>query len=112
MLNKLPTQPLKEAEPLSLIEKILDYARWAPSGDNVQTWQFELINETSFIIHGTDTREHCVYDLDGHSSHLAHGILLETVSIAASQFGLAIATSNDFSDPSNPNLPDYLNPNE
>ena len=99
LLNKLPTQPLKEAEPLSLIEKILDYARWAPSGDNVQTWQFELINETSFIIHGTDTREHCVYDLDGHSSHLAHGILLETVSIAASQFGLAIATSNDFSDP-------------
>jgi len=99
LLNQLPRQPEKEIKPLSLIEKILDYARWAPSGDNVQAWQFEIVNDTSFIIHGTDTREHCVYDLDGHSSHLAHGILLETISISASQFGCAIETENDFNNP-------------
>ena len=98
LLSKLPTTPQQEPVELSPIEKILDYARWAPSGDNMQTWQFEIIDDTSFIIHGTDTREHCVYDLDGHSSHLAHGILLETVAIAASQFGFTLQTTNDFSD--------------
>ncbi|SEL80141.1 Nitroreductase family protein [Colwellia chukchiensis] len=99
LLGNLSPTATTNTKPLSLIEKILDYARWAPSGDNMQAWQFEIINETSFIIHGTDTREHCVYDLDGHSSHLAHGILLETIAISASQFGLNIESTNDFTDP-------------
>jgi len=81
----------------TLAEKVLDYARWSPSGDNTQCWRFELINESSFIIHANDTRDHVVYDLDGHSSHLAHGILLETINIAASKFGLKCNVSHDLS---------------
>lgn len=68
--------------------EIIDLARWAPSGDNTQPWRFELVSDTEMIVHGFDTREHCVYDLDGMPSRLAHGALLETISIAASGFGL------------------------
>lgn len=72
-------------EPLT---RILDLARWAPSGDNTQPWRFQIVAEDHVRVLGYDTREHCVYDLDGHASHLAHGALLETLAIAASREGL------------------------
>jgi len=68
--------------------EILNLARWAPSGDNAQPWRFEIHNDYHVVIHGHDTREHCVYDLRGHASQLALGALLETISIAASRYGL------------------------
>ena len=67
---------------------ILDLARWAPSGDNAQPWRFVILDDYHVVIHGHDTREHCVYDLRGHASQLALGALLETISIAASRYGL------------------------
>ncbi|WP_018412963.1 nitroreductase family protein [Methyloversatilis thermotolerans] len=70
------------------IEAILDAARWAPSGDNTQTWQFDILADDRVRIHGFDTRDWCVYDLDGHASQLALGALLETLRIAASAHGL------------------------
>ena len=72
----------------SPVHQILDLARWAPSGDNTQPWRFEILDEHRFVIHGFDTREHCVYDLDGQPSQIALGALIETISIAASGFGL------------------------
>lgn len=66
---------------------LLDLARWAPSGDNTQCWRFEIVDETRFVIHGWDTRDWCVYDLDGHASQIAIGALLETIAIAASVQG-------------------------
>ena len=73
---------------LQIIEQILDLARWAPSGDNTQPWRFEIVDGSNIVIHGFDTRDHCVYDLDGHPSQLSIGALLETLSIAATQHGL------------------------
>lgn len=70
------------------IERILDAARWAPSGDNDQPWKFEIIDEHHLVIHGCDTRQWCVYDLDGTSSQIALGALLETLCIAASGEGM------------------------
>lgn len=70
------------------ILEILDLARWAPSGDNTQPWRFEVVNEHHVIVHCHDTRDHCVYDLDGHPSQIAAGALLENISIAASEKGL------------------------
>lgn len=67
--------------------RILDLARWAPSGDNTQPWRFEVRDGHTIVVHGHDTREHCVYDLDGHASQISHGALLETLSIAASEHG-------------------------
>lgn len=71
------------------LTRILDLARWAPSGDNTQPWRFEIVNDNLIRIHGSDTRDHVLYDFDGHASHMAHGALLETLRIAASGFGLA-----------------------
>ncbi|HPR07624.1 MAG TPA: nitroreductase family protein, partial [Denitromonas sp.] len=68
--------------------KILDLARWAPSGDNTQPWRFEIVSDTHIAIHGHDTRDWCVYDFEGHASHMAHGALLETLRIAATAHGL------------------------
>lgn len=68
--------------------KILDLARWAPSGDNTQPWRFEIVSDDHIAIHGFDTRDWCLYDFDGHPSHMAHGALLETLRIAATGFGL------------------------
>ena len=69
------------------IEKILDLARWAPSGDNTQPWRFEIVDDFQFVIHGRDTRDWCVYDLDGRASQTAIGALMENIVIAASGEG-------------------------
>lgn len=71
-----------------VIGQILELARWAPSGDNTQVWRFEIAGPDHLVVHCHDTRDHCVYDLDGHPSQLSHGVLLETIAIAASAHGL------------------------
>lgn len=68
--------------------QILDFARWAPSGDNTQPWRFEIIGPRQVAVHGFDTREYCLYDLDGHPSQIAIGALIETAAIAASHCGM------------------------
>lgn len=78
---------IAEPQPQSIIEKILDLAKWAPSGDNVQPWRFEICNEHHVIVHGYDEREACIYDRLGHASQFSVGALAENVAIAASQFG-------------------------
>jgi len=70
------------------IERILDDARWAPSGDNTQPWRFEIVSDDRVVVHAFDTRDHCVYDLDGRPSQLSVGALLETIQIAATNFGV------------------------
>lgn len=71
------------------IHRVLQAARWAPSGDNTQPWRFEVRGAGELIVHGRDTRDWCVYDLQGRASQIAVGALLETISIAASQEGLS-----------------------
>lgn len=73
-----------------VLRQILDLARWAPSGDNTQPWRFEIVDALSLVVHGHDTRDHCVYDLDGRPSQISLGALLETMSVAASAHGLAM----------------------
>lgn len=82
------------------LEKILDLARWAPSGDNTQPWRFEIVDARHLVVHGFDTRDHCVYDLDGHPSQISLGALLETMRCAASLFRLSMRAER------RPGLPD------
>lgn len=72
------------------IERVLDLAKWAPSGDNEQPWKFEMVDATYAIIHTSDTRDWCVYDLDGSSSQIAVGALLENIELAASAEGMRV----------------------
>ncbi|MFD2165561.1 ThiF family adenylyltransferase [Thalassotalea euphylliae] len=76
--------------------KVLEQARWAASGDNKQNWRFKIDSDTSFTILGFDTSDHVVYDLDRHSSHLALGILAETIDIASSEYGYKTIYHYDF----------------
>lgn len=77
----------------SHLQAILDQARWSPSGDNTQPWRFEILSGEHILVHGFDTRDHVVYDLDGHASQLSIGALLETMRVAASTLQLGIAAS-------------------
>lgn len=83
----------------SILEQILDLARWAPSGDNTQPWRFEILDSTHLIVHGFDTRDDCVYDLQGHASQLSLGALLETMAVAASTFGWSMESERDAGSP-------------
>jgi len=73
---------------VGVVERILDLARWAPSGDNTQPWRFELLKDGHFVIHGFDTREWCVYDIDGRPSQIALGALIENIALAAAREGM------------------------
>jgi molybdopterin/thiamine biosynthesis adenylyltransferase/nitroreductase len=70
------------------IEKILDLARWAPSGDNSQPWRFEVLDEDSLIVHLRAQSDEDIYDYnEGQPTLLSGGMLLETMRIAATAFG-------------------------
>lgn len=98
LLDNPITPPGVNTRDLTTAEEIINLARWAPSGDNTQCWKFQLVNDTSFVVIANDTRDSVVYDLDGHSSHVAHGALLETIEIAASQFGFSVDIKSDYAD--------------
>ncbi len=82
-----PASASEEGEATTPVARILDLARWAPSGDNTQPWRFEVVSDAHIVIHAHDTRNWCVYDLDGRPSQIAVGALLETLAIAASAEG-------------------------
>ena len=78
---------------MRVVERILDLARWAPSGDNTQPWRFEILADDHVVIHGFDTRERCLYDIDGRPSQIALGALIENIAIAARSVGWEAATT-------------------
>ncbi|OYU99518.1 MAG: molybdopterin biosynthesis protein MoeY [Burkholderiales bacterium PBB5] len=93
------------------VRRVLEQARWAPSGDNTQPWRFEVLGPDSFVVHGHDTRDHCVYDLDGRPSQMALGMLLQTIEVAASGIGQrARITPNLSSDDRHPTFTVVLQP--
>jgi sulfur-carrier protein adenylyltransferase/sulfurtransferase len=83
------------------LHRILDLARWAPSGDNTQPWRFEILGDEHILVHGFDTRDNVVYDLDGHASQLAVGALLETIAIAVTGEGRYAQFSRRLDTPDN-----------
>lgn len=92
-MTRVMTVAQPNPDRLTRVLGILDLARWAPSGDNSQPWRFEIVNERRVIIHGKDTRDWCVYDLDGRASQIAIGSLVETVAIAATKYGMRASFS-------------------
>jgi nitroreductase len=77
------------ASPISDMERIIDAARWTPSGDNNQPWRFEILGEDQMIVTLGDHREFGVADLyDYRGSEptiLSGGMLLESLRVAASR---------------------------
>ncbi len=82
-------RPLDEPATGSDIERILDLARWAPSGDNAQPWRFEIRDEDEVVVH-VEVDANNIYEFaDGQPTLLSTGFLLETIRISASRFGKA-----------------------
>lgn len=85
-LARRPPAPPPDLSPRSVLGEILHAARWAPSGDNSQPWRFEIIGEHRVIVHLNTARN--VYEYrDGEPTLLAGGALLESLRIAASNWG-------------------------
>jgi len=80
--------PLAEFAPCTPVEEILNLARWAPSGDNVQPWRFEVLDDDSVLVHLSARRGDSIYEYrDGEPGLLAGGGLLECLDVAASGWG-------------------------
>ena len=67
------------------IKKIINYAVWAPSGDNSQPWKFSLKgNQVS--IFNLPEKDNPFLNFEQKGSYIAHGSLLENMNIIASNF--------------------------
>ena len=72
------------------VERILDAARWAPSGDNAQPWQFE-VSDCDEITICVRREVGNVYEYhDGEPTLLSAGALLENIIVAAPTFGKGV----------------------
>lgn len=94
MTKNPPTPPT-----LTPIEQILDLARWAPSGDNMQPWRFKITDDRHLVVCSHALEELGVYDLTNQAGPLALGVLLENIRIAATSHGLACTIKPRVDDP-------------
>jgi len=80
------------------LERILDEARWTPSGDNAQPWRFELRGTDEIVVH-LNYENLSVYEYrDGEPIRLSAGMLLESLRIAASANGRLISWQSEGGD--------------
>ena len=83
-----------------VLDRILDMARWAPSGDNDQPWRFERAGPLHLRVHVQYEPDANIYEYaDGRPIWLAVGGLLETLRLAASAHGLACRWQADAAGP-------------
>lgn len=68
-------------------DRILEAARWSPSGDNAQTWRFEVVDESAAVIRAWDVSDHVLYDHRRLASMLGLGMMHENIRIAAAEAG-------------------------
>lgn len=68
------------------LEALLAQAIQAPSGDNAQPWEFEL-NEGTIEVFNLPARDETLYNFRQQGSYLAHGALVENISLLAARDG-------------------------
>ncbi len=73
------------------IEKIVEAAQTAPSGDNCQPWRFEYDGKALSIFH-IDERGHHVLNPKNYASYITLGGVLACAEIAAKNFGFSATT--------------------
>ena len=84
------TEPAGAArDPLA---EILNLGRWAPSGDNAQPWRFRKVDQDTVDLRfGAGTVENVYEYRSGEPSWLSAGMLIETLSVAASGWDRRLA---------------------
>ncbi len=68
------------------IKNILECAVQAPSGNNSQPWKFKVKENKIYILNVLD-KDITPYNFDQKGSYIAHGALIENISIIASTYG-------------------------
>lgn len=71
------------------IRTILEAAIQAPSGENAQPWSFK-VSGTTIELYNLPDRDRSVYNWEQRASYVAHGALLENLTIAAQARGYAV----------------------
>jgi sulfur-carrier protein adenylyltransferase/sulfurtransferase len=69
------------------IDRILDAAHWAPSGDNAQPWSFEVHGENRFDVCVRIAAGNVYEYRHGEPTLISAGTLLENIAIAAPSYG-------------------------
>tara|TARA_B100001939_G_C16947375_1_gene620842 strand:+ start:5900 stop:7927 length:2028 start_codon:yes stop_codon:yes gene_type:complete len=78
--------------PATAMERILDLARWAPSGDNCQPWRFERITDRKVRVYIPPIEADNPYEYHfGQPTYLSVGMMLETMRQAAGQEKLSMS---------------------
>lgn len=71
------------------IKTIVEYARWAPSGDNVQPFTFEW-NGKELLVQEEASRSQAFMNVANVASHMALGMCLSNIEIGANREGWAV----------------------
>lgn len=85
-----------------VIQKILEAGVQAPSGSNSQPWRFEVRGDTIDVI-ALPEKDHPILNFRNRGTWIAHGALLENISIASLALGYD-ARINVFPNTVKPNL--------
>lgn len=68
------------------IQKILEEAIYAPSGENCQPWKF-AVDGSSIHIFNIPEADTSLYNIEQKGSYVAHGALIENINIVALKYG-------------------------
>lgn len=80
--------------------RMLDLARWAPSGDNAQPWRFDIVDDQTVMVHLDAPDPDNPYEYrGGEPILLAGGMLLESLRIAAQAQGRTMRWSLESATP-------------
>lgn len=84
------------------IEKLLEAAILAPSGDNTQPWRLSVANDYSGLtLYNLPDKDYSYYNYQQVASYISHGAVIENITIAARYLGLS-ANVELFPNPTNP----------
>lgn len=84
-------------------QTIIAAAIQAPSGDNVQPWEFKATEDLSALdIFNLPDRDDSYYNYHQAAAYITHGAVIENISIASQHLGYT-STTQIFPDPNNPN---------
>jgi len=75
----------------TIINKILEAAVQAPSGDNVQPWKFQVSEDfTTIKLYNLPEKDNSYYNFNQMASYIAHGAVIENIDIASRQLGYQV----------------------
>ncbi len=83
-----PPGPVQASGDRPLAERVIDLARWAPSGDNEQPWRFDISSATRFAARFDPPDPSNPYEYGGgRPVWLSDGALIEALDLAANRLG-------------------------